>query len=75
MLQLRALERSHQAIRDELKSAIFYARLTLLMTVIVAFMVMSLPYFTMTNGCATETEDPFQSEFSKNDDTLPNHEL
>ena len=75
LFQLRALERSHQAIRDELKSAIFYARLTLLMTVIVAFMVMFLPYFTMTNGCATETEDPFQNEFSKSDDTLPNHEL
>ena len=75
LLQLKALERSHQAIREELKSAIFYARLTLLMTVIVAFMVMFLPYFTMTNGCATKTEDQFQSEFIKSDDTLLNHEL
>ena len=64
-LQLKSLERSHQAIRDELKTMLLYTRLVLLMTVIIlAFMVIILPYFTQTNGCPETTivEDTFHRE-------------
>lgn len=73
--ELKALERSNQAIRDELKSTLFYARLTLFMTVIVAFLVIILPYFNMTIGCSpAETEDTFPIE-SNVTPAVPNHEL
>ena len=73
--QLKSLERSHQNLRDELKTTLFYARLTLLMTVILAFVVMFyiLPNLIWTNGGCDSTEmndDTFQNESIKT-----NHEL
>ena len=62
------MERSHQNLRDELKTTLFYARLTLLMTVILAFVVMFyiLPNLIWTNGCETEMKaDTFQTESIK----------
>ena len=70
--QLKSLERSHQNLRDELKTTLFYARMTLLMTVMLAFMVIFfiLPNLIWTNGGCDSTEmndDTFQNE--------SNHEL
>jgi hypothetical protein len=68
--ELKSLERSHQNLTDELKTTLFYARLTLLMTVIIAFVVMFfiLPNFIWTIGCEQQAEmkaDTFQTESIK----------
>jgi len=73
--ELKSLERSHQNLRDELKTTLFYARMTLLMTVMLAFMVIFfiLPNLIWTNGGCDSTEmndDTFQNESIKT-----NHEL
>ena len=40
IFQLKNLERKHQSIEEELKGTVFYTRLTLIVTVILAFLML-----------------------------------